>query len=85
MTTATNLITSETIDGTTYYSATRRGVLYTAYLTSWGDWWVGSQRLALGAFHVGGGKHYKSLSDLSAKCKAFAGLELLLSSDAVVC
>lgn len=85
MTTASNLITSELIDGITYYSVTQRGVLYTAYQVSWGDWFVGSHRLALGRFHVGGGKYYKTLADLSGHCKAFSGLELLLSSDAIAC
>lgn len=85
MTTANNLITSEVLEGTTYYSTTRRGVLYTAYQSSWGDWFVGSHRLALGRFHVGGGKYYKTLADLSENCKAFSGLALLLSSDAVSC
>lgn len=78
-------ITSEVIDGVTYYSATRRGSLYTAYQTSAGSWFVASHRLALGRFHVGGGKYYDDLAHLAASCKAFAGLDLLLSAEAVPC
>ena len=72
------VITSETIDGTTYYSTVRRGVEYTAYLTSGGNWWLGTVRLALGRSHVGGGRYYPDLPALAAGCKAFADLPAML-------
>lgn len=71
-------ITCELIDGVTYYTAIRRGVEYTAYKTSGGDWWVSSHRLALGR-HIGGGKYYADLEAVAAGCKAFAGLAVLLN------
>jgi hypothetical protein len=72
------LITSSTEAGVTYYSTERRGVGYIARQTSWGAWWVGSHRKSLGR-HVGGGRYYASLEDLAAGCKAFAALPVLIS------
>lgn len=74
------LITTEVIDEVTFYTATRRGVEYTAYRTLGGDWFVASNRLALGR-HIGGGKYYKDAEAIAEGCKAFAGLALLLSID----
>lgn len=74
----TELITTELLDGVTYYTATRRGVEYTAYKTFSGDWFVASNRLALGR-HIGGGKYYKNAEAIAEGCKAFAGLAILLS------
>jgi len=72
-------ITAETIEGVTYYSTERRGVEYTAYLTSWGQWWVGTHRKGLGRGHVGGGRYYASIDDLATGCKAFAALPVFIS------
>lgn len=72
-------ITAETIDGVTYYTTERRGVIYTANQTAGGNWWVSSHRKALGRMHIGGGRYYESLDALAAGCKAFAGLPILLS------
>jgi|LFRM01.1.fsa_nt_gb hypothetical protein len=72
------LITSVILDGTTYYTTTRRGVEYTAYRTSGGNWWVSSSRLALGRQHIGGGRYYSDLEAVATGCKAFACLPLML-------
>lgn len=71
-------ITAETIDGVTYYTTTRRGVEYTAYLLC-GQWFVASHRAALGPRHIGGGRYYKDLDDLATGCKAFAALPVFLA------
>lgn len=72
------VITSEIIDGTTYYTAIRRGVSYLTYQTTSGNWFVATKRLALGRFNAGGGKYYDDLAALAAGCKAFADLPALL-------
>lgn len=76
-------ITAETLDGVTYYTTERRGVIYTANATASGSWWVSSHRKALGRFHVGGGRYYDSFGALAIGCKAFAGLPILLSLNAL--
>lgn len=73
-------ITAETIDGQTYYYATRRGVRYMAYCGPSG-WGVNTHRLSLGPRNVGGFKYYSGPAEISEKVKAFAGLELLLSAE----
>ena len=72
------VITSEIIDGTTYYTALRRGVSYLTYQTTSGNWFVATKRLALGRFNAGGGKYYDDLTALAAGCKAFADLPIML-------
>lgn len=72
------VITSEIIDGTTYYTAVRRGVSYLTYQTTGGNWFVATKRLSLGRFNAGGGKYYDDLAALAAGCKAFADLPALL-------
>ncbi len=72
------VITSETLDGTTYYTTVRRGVSYMAYQTTGGNWFVATNRLSLGRFNVGGGKYYDDLAALAAGCKAFADLSTML-------
>ena len=75
-------ITATTIDGTNYYTATRRGVKYTAYFSkAVGAWFVSTHRLALGRQHIGGGRYYKTIGDLALAVKAFAGLDLLVQED----
>ena len=71
-------ITAEILGGVTYYSATRRGVEYTAYVLC-GQWFVATHRASLGRQHVGGGRYYKTLHDLAAGCKAFAALPVFLA------
>jgi hypothetical protein len=73
-----NLIQASEIEGKTYYTAVARGVEYTAF-EQVGGWFVASHRQALGRRHIGGGKHYETLAEVSAKCKAFAGLDLLVN------
>lgn len=72
-------IASEILDGVTYYTTERRGVLYTAYRAWEGRWFVSSHRKALGRFHIGQGRYYEDLDALAAGCKAFAALPVLLS------
>lgn len=76
------MITAETLDGVTYYSATRRGVEYMAF-DSMSGWGVSTRRLALGRMNVGGFKYYSGPAEISEKVKAFAGLALLLSAEAM--
>jgi hypothetical protein len=79
-----SIISAEVIEGTTYSSATVRGVSSSAYYSAAaGQWWVSSRRLSLGRWNAGGGKWYASLADLAAGCKAFAGLDALISAPAL--
>lgn len=75
-----NMITAQAIEGRTYYTATARGVEYMASELA-GAWFVSSRRLALGRRHIGGGKHYSTLADVAAGCKALAGLDLLAETN----
>lgn len=72
-------ITRDTLDGVSYYTTTRRGVEYCAYKTGAGNWFVSTHRAALGQRHIGGGRYYNDLCDLSANCKAFAALPALIN------
>lgn len=72
------IITSSEIDGRMYYSATKRGVEYIAMKCGDG-WFVASHRKALGPRHIGGGKHYKDLKEVSQGCKALQGIDLLVT------
>lgn len=57
-------------DGRAYYVATYRGTEYC--LSRLCDaWFVRTQRLALGRFNAGGGKHYRTLAEVAAGCRAF--------------
>lgn len=69
--------TTRTIhDGKLYITAQHRGTEYC--LMRLGDaWFVGSKRLGLGRYNIGGGKHYETLADVAAGCKAFGGIENL--------
>ena len=73
------MIQASNIDGTTYYSATARGVEYTAHLNAVG-WFVSSRRIALGRSNIGSGRYYASLTALAAGCKAFASLDILVAA-----
>ncbi|MBT2793820.1 hypothetical protein [Paraburkholderia strydomiana] len=64
-------------DGSTYYQTLWRGVAYTAHEAG-SRWFVATHRLALGRHHIGGGRYYDSLQELSIGCKAFAGPAALL-------
>jgi hypothetical protein len=73
------VITAEIHNGTTYFTATRRGVQYTTYFSkAAGEWYVSTHRLALGRMHIGGGRYYKTIGELAQAVKAFAGLDLLI-------
>jgi len=73
-------ITRETLDGVSYYTATRSGVDYCAYeQKTVGKRFVSSHRAGLGPLHIGGGRYYDSLADLAANCKAFAALPALIN------
>lgn len=74
------IITAKQIESTTYYSVVLRGVEYCAYLTKHSGWCVTTHRVALGRSNAGGCKYFDSLSDLSAKVKAFSGLDKLLAA-----
>lgn len=75
--TTCQMIEQSVVDGMTFYTATARGVQYTAYELG-GRWFVASHRLALGRRHIGGGKYYDTLADVARGCKALAGLDLLV-------
>lgn len=70
-----NIITTEILDGTTYYSTVYRGTSYTAFCDAWG-WTVMTRRLSLSDSF--GARHYRSLDELAAKCRALAALPALL-------
>lgn len=76
------MIEQTTIEGRNYFTATARGVEYTAGRDSIG-WGVWSRRLALGRSNVGGFKRYPSLEALAQGCKAFRGLDALVDAQAV--
>lgn len=62
--------------GNKYITATYRGTEYT--LMRNGDGWgVATRRIALGRFNTGGFKHYRSLAEVAAGCKAFSAVELV--------
>jgi hypothetical protein len=66
-------MTRTIINNTVYITAQARGVEYT--LSRNGDgWFLASRRIALGRFNTGDGKHYATLADVAAGCKAFADL-----------
>ncbi len=74
-----DLITKEIHDGVTSYVTTRKGTKYCAYfMESVGEWWVSSQRIALGRY-TGNGRYYKDLSE----CKPFAALPTLIKLNAI--
>jgi hypothetical protein len=74
--TAATILTREIVDGTVYLVTEYRGVRYS--LTRWGQGWgVSTRRLAIGGFNPGGFKTFATLADVQAKCKAFAGADLL--------
>lgn len=60
------------VSGTKYVTAVSRGTEYTLMKQDCA-WYVASNRLALGRSHIGGGKHYKTLAEVAARCKAFGG------------
>lgn len=74
----TTIITAEVHADQTYYTAIARGVAYCAHEID-DRWFVSSNRLGLGRFNAGGGKYYDTLADVAKGCKAFVGLDVLLS------
>lgn len=71
------MTTTTTIDGSTYITATARGTEYTLMRLA-DAWFVSSRRLTLGRSHIGGGKHYETLAEVAAGCKAFGTEEDLM-------
>jgi hypothetical protein len=70
------VIKREVHNGKVYIATVRRGVEYT--LTRQHDHWVVyTRRLALGRLSFPGVRHYKTLADMQANCKAFAGTDIL--------
>jgi len=74
-------ITTETINGTTYYVMVNRGVQYTIHFTNFGDWAVQSRRLSLGRNNPGTFKYFKTLEILESKVKGLFGISVLLEND----
>lgn len=70
------LITREIHGNTVYLTATYRGTVYTLRRSPCA-WEVSTRRLALGRNNTGSVKHFETLADVKANCKAFAGVELL--------
>lgn len=70
------LITREIHGNTVYLTTTYRGTIYTLRRSPWA-WEVSTRRLALGRSKIGGVKHFDTLADVTANCKAFAGVQLL--------
>lgn len=81
---AAPIIFKELYDGVPWYTVISRGVKYSAYRVSDGRWCVLTRRLALGRWNTGGCKYYANVAEVSANCKALAGLEGLLAPGAVV-
>lgn len=72
-------INTEVINGTTYYSAERRGVLYTAYHSeATNTWQCLTHRKALGRSNPGGCRHYETVALLAQKEPVFFGLDRLI-------
>jgi hypothetical protein len=72
-------ITTEIIEGTTYYIMTLRGVRYTiSFDQLWEEWRVMSRRLSLGRMNTGSTRHFKTLADVEAKIKGLRGISALL-------
>ncbi len=62
--------TASIVDDTRYVTAVARGTEYTL-MKQGSAWYVASNRLALGRSNIGGGKHYATLAEVAAGCKAF--------------
>lgn len=74
------MIVAKETDGVIYYSTIYRGIKYfTYYMQSREEWCLSSQRLALGPYHIGGYKFYKTIDDLCKSCKAFQHLNALIN------
>lgn len=66
------------IEGTKYITTIYRGTEYMIHNLS-NDWFVSTRRVGLGSMHVGGGKYYRTLAEVSEKCKAFKDNDKLVS------
>jgi len=75
------MINQTTIEGRDYFTTVARGVEYTAMRNGGDAWGVATRRLSLGRWNTGGFKHYATLAELCAGCKAFRGLEALLTAE----
>jgi len=68
---ATNAITTKVANGTRYLETIYRGTEYTLRQTNYG-WELSTRRIGYGdRFHIGGCKHFASIAELVAGCKAF--------------
>lgn len=66
-------------DGRLYLTAEYRGTEYC--LMRLGDAWaVCTRRLALGRGHIGGCKHFATLAEVAAGCKAFGTEQQLIAA-----
>ena len=63
-------------NGKTYLTTEYRGTEYTLRCGKFG-WELSTRRIALGRSCMGGFKRFATLADVQAKCKAFAGVDLL--------
>lgn len=70
------LITRGIHDNTVYLTTTYRGTVYTLRRGPLA-WEVSTRRLALGRSNTGSVKHFDTLADVKANCKAFSGVDLL--------
>lgn len=68
---ATSVITTTVANGTRYIETIYRGTEYTLRQTQVG-WELSTRRIGYGdRFHIGGCKHFGSISELVSGCKAF--------------
>ncbi|MDH0959069.1 hypothetical protein EGJ86_19380 [Pseudomonas sp. o96-267] len=70
-------IISKTVEGSTYYTTTSRGTVYSLRYHA-GQWELHSKRLALGSSSMGSFRFFDSLHDLEAAVTAFRGIEKLI-------
>ena len=79
MTTATAQAFRTSIhDGKKYITTDYRGTEYCLMFGN-GSYGVATRRLALGRFNAGGYKHFATLESVAAGCKAFGGMDNLMS------
>lgn len=73
------MIRRELYDGKLYLTAEHRGTDYS--LGRLGDgWFVATRRQSLGRRHIGGGKHYATLAEVAAGCRAFGTEQQLVAA-----
>lgn len=70
MKTATQTFTRAVHDGQLYITTVAKGTEYCLHKFD-GAWGIGTRRIALGRYNVGGFKRFATLDALAASCKAF--------------